>query len=67
MPSAGWLQQCACEQCDYNLSHIILSYSDFLAALSAEKGLMIDYSLETAVGITETQNAPSSNSDAINE
>lgn len=67
MPSASWLRQCACEQCDYTLSHKILSYSDFLAALSAQKGLVIDYNPETTVGITEIHHAPKTNSDATNE
>lgn len=62
LPWAG-----SCEQCDDNLSHVILSYSDFLAALCAQNGLVRDHSLETAVGITETQKAPKSNADTINE
>lgn len=67
MPLAGWLRQRACEQCDSNLSHAILFYSDFLTAPSAQKDLVIDYSLETTVAITEIQNTPKINSDAINE
>lgn len=66
MALAAWLQQAAREHCDYSLTHKILSYSDFLAALSAQKGLVIDYGLKTTVGITEIQNAPKTNSDAIN-
>lgn len=62
LPQAG-----SREQCDDNLSHVILSYSDFLAALCAQKGLVRDHSLETAVGIMETQKAPKANADTINE
>lgn len=46
VPSAGWLLQRACEKCDYNLSHKILSYPDFLTALPAQKCLMIDWRLQ---------------------
>lgn len=61
----GRLQQR--EQCDDNLSHVILFYSDFVAASCAQKGLVRDHSLETAVGIIETQKAPKPNADTINE
>lgn len=61
----GRLQQR--EQCDDNLSHVILFYSDFVAASCAQKGLVRDHSLETAVGIIETRKAPKPNADTINE